>query len=337
MMTTICIAVPAFNRPAELGELLLSVTQQNVFPNEVVVAEDCSPLREQIKMVCDQYTPILAAIGVKLVYSENERNLGYDGNLRRCFELSSSDWTMLMGNDDLLLPEAVEIATKFIEENNVDFISRAFVRFEGDINRKLGVSSISPVDEIFHVSKSSSRMIFRSAGFVGGLLVKTSFAKNISTSNFDGSLYYQIYLAAIAFCQQGIGYISTPLIGGRAGNPPMFGTSQSDSDVHVPGSYTAKGRAKMWRGVLNIVTFVENKFSVQLKKDMVNELMVRQAFHIFEMNVVARRSELRNLKAELTSLGLFSHWFPRSLYVLNYIAGRQAMPVYKLARRIMQN
>ena len=63
-------------------------------------------------------------------------------------------------------------------------------------------------------------------------------------------LFYQIFLSALAFCQDGIGYISTPIVGGRAGNAILFGSAQAERSVHVSRYLTRRKGARMWQSVL---------------------------------------------------------------------------------------
>lgn len=334
--TTLAIVIPAYNRPIELGELLESTLSQTRMPNKVIVCEDKSPLRDDVRAVCESYRAPLSRKGIELLYLENETNLGYDKNLRKCIELADTDWALIMGNDDVLLPNATRDVIEYVSSNDVDFVSRTFHRFNESIKSPIGTSSLSRQNTIFGRSGAPSRMVFRAAGFVGGLVVRTDFARSISSSEFDGSLYYQIYLAASAYCGKGIGYIANPIIGGRADNPPMFGGAEDDGGVHVPGSYTAKGRARMWKGVLDIAASVGDRFQCDLLGDIRKELEVRQSFHVFEMNAVSSRQELKELRDALVQLNLFSHPLPRSLFWLDYFLGRRAVPIYKLCRRVLQ-
>jgi hypothetical protein len=64
--------------------------------------------------------------------------------------------------------------------------------------------------------------------------------------------------------------------------------------------------------------------------------MVRQSFHIFEMNVGVKKEILNGLKEELQRLNLFNHWFPKTLYYNNLIFGKKAFYIYYLIRKIFQ-
>lgn len=333
----ISIAIPAYNRVDEFIELLDSVLLQSTLPYEVVVCEDVSPSRFAISQVCADYAVKFNEKNVIFSYFENDVNLGYDANIRKCIEVIKGDWCVLMGNDDILLPNAIEEIERYIDRNDVSFISRTFVRFTKVKSPALGISSICDTDQIFSHLNSSSRYIFRTAGFVGGLVIKKSFALLHSTSKFDGTLYYQIYLAAHAFCNSGIGYISKPIIGGRADNPPMFGSASNHDSFHVPGRYSAKARVHMWLSVLDIALSVGKVYKINLIDDLRYELKFRQSFHVFEMNTSGDKSELNLLKAEFIKADLFYHPLPVFLFYLNYYFGSFSGYFYKFARYLMQS
>lgn len=333
----LAIGIPAYSRSRELVELLSSIAAQTLLPAEVTICEDHSPEREQIRAIVQEWTPRLQALGCHVNYHENEENLGYDGNIRKLFAVSHASWVMLIGNDDLLLPDGVEkVAAYLATAGEEKVLSRSFARFESDIQHPLGVSRLSDVDCVFNPANSRPRMVFRSCGFVGGLVIHRAWADSLATDAYDGTLYYQIYLAAEAFCQGGIGYIAAATVGGRAGNPPLFGAAAHEKGVHVPGSYTPRGRAKMWRSVLRIADEVGARHGQNLLSDIKEELAVRQSFHVFEMMAGAGRPALVELRQELRGLGLYEQAVPRFLFALDYVLGARAAVFYRFVRALLQ-
>lgn len=330
------IAIPAYGRPIEYEALLQSILEMDLLPSEVIVAEDCSKERKEIRKISERFQILLGKKNVVLQYHENEHNLGYDANIRKLIDLSQFKWVILIGNDDLFLKAGLSYIADFCERHpDIAMVSRPFVRFETSLKEPIGVSRILPTESCIKKG-DDPKLIFRSCGFVGGLVINTAWAKEKSTTQYDGTLYYQIYLAAHAYCTQGIGYLAKPSVGGRAGNPPLFGESAKDGAHHIAGAYSAKARAKMWRGVLQIAKDVGAQYNCNLVDALRQELMVRQAFHIFEMNVGASTATLRELRAELTKLDLFSHWLPKSLFYLNFIFGKYAYYFYFLIRKVAQ-
>src|SRR5579859_4313036 len=224
--TGISVAIPAYSRCQELTELLQSIYEQTLLPSEITICEDKSPEREGIRRIVESWRGWFETESCSVNYHENEVNLGYDANLRKVIAVSHSPWVMLMGNDDLLMPGCIETAAQYLAATpQVRMISRSFVMFEGSRDKPLGVSRLTRYDQVFVARKSSPAMLFRTCGFVSGLIVNRPWADELATDDYDGSLYYQIYLAAVAFCESGIGYISTSIIANRAHNPPLFGSA----------------------------------------------------------------------------------------------------------------
>ena len=333
----ITIAIPAYNRSAELYELLCSIENQQRHASEVLVCEDCSPDRDEIRDVVEKMRGRLERIGYAVTYIENEKNLGYDGNVRKIIRLASSRWAMLMGNDDLLLPNGILDAENFLKVHEaIKMTSRSFVRFHNDILKPLGVSRVSNRDKVFINGQDASGMLFRICGFVSGLVVNIEWARSVETDRYDGTLFYQIFLASLAFCSDGIGYIERPIVAGRTGNPPLFGSASTEKDSHIPGSYSPKGRARMWRGVLDICREIGAEKGINLEAGIRQELKTRQAFHVFEMMAGASPALLKNLRSELKLLGLYDGVMPITLFWLVRIFGERSRWVFRLTRRVLQ-
>jgi abequosyltransferase len=126
------VGIPAYNRAQVLPELLDSILTQELLPAQVVLCEDVSPERERIRAVCAEYRPRFAAASIVFTYHENERNCGFDKNLRNLFQHAVGDYLVIMGNDDRMAPGCLaEIAT-VAREMRPGFISRAYTKVKTD-------------------------------------------------------------------------------------------------------------------------------------------------------------------------------------------------------------
>jgi glycosyltransferase involved in cell wall biosynthesis len=331
------VGVPAYGRPNELKDLLDSILSQSVFPMEVLICEDMSPERMQLMQICRDYQDRFNSVGVALRFHANESNLGYDGNVRQLFALASCSWVMLLGNDDIVLPSGVALYMEYIKKHpNCLMISRAFKRFEGNPDNFVGESCLFNSDTFITKSEYSSAYIFRASGFVGGLVFDRVWADSKKTDKYDGTLYYQYYLACLAYIEKGIGYLSTSPIGGRAANPPLFGNAKAEESVHKPGGYAPKARAKMWSSILKISNELGLANSIDVLSDVKKELGRRQSFHVFEG--YAGKSKLINdeMRMELEKLDLYNSIHPRIFYFVNILLGRFSVYFYVFVRRVFQ-
>jgi abequosyltransferase len=327
------IAVPVYARPDELRQLLGSIAAMAVLPGEVLLCEDQSRDRPLLRQIAADWTNVLSVKGCTVSYNENARNLGYDGNVRNLFSKATRPWVLLLGNDDAMLPNSIPAIERFISENpDVQMMSRTFVRFRYDIENVVGVTRLSYMDRVFTKNNAKAGMIVRLCGFVGGLLVNRAWAVSLATTRYDGTLYYQMYLAAVAFSGYGIGYIAEPLVASRTGGAPLFGSAASEKGNHAPGAYSPRARGAMWEGILRICADVESRTSVPLVKCVRRELSGRQSFHVFEFVAVQGRYATLELVREFHRLGLMNHPLPWALAGASLVLGRRIRHLFGAVR-----
>jgi glycosyltransferase involved in cell wall biosynthesis len=152
-----------------------------------VISDDCSTDNtvEEIQKLSKEYR-------FPIVFDRNEKNMGYDRNYRKCIEMSSGDYCIVIGNDDSLYEDdAVEKLVKFIKENNfpdIGFCNMIEDRTGGTLIKRAsstGVLGTGPDVAIRNYSCFS---------FVGGLIYKTTTFAKYNTAKYDGSIYAQMYL-----------------------------------------------------------------------------------------------------------------------------------------------
>ena len=118
-MKKISICIPAYNRADKLAPLLDSIFNQLYDNVEVIICEDFSPERDAIRAVVNSYGDN------RIKYFENEKNLGYDANLRESIHRSTGSYVVLMGNDDLMCPESLLTISRKINKFNPVVIVRS--------------------------------------------------------------------------------------------------------------------------------------------------------------------------------------------------------------------
>jgi glycosyltransferase involved in cell wall biosynthesis len=334
---TVTLSIPAYARPKEFEQLLSSIADAHALPDELMICEDCSPDRDVLRHIVEGYRAELEQRGCLVRFVENDINLGYDGNVRKAIEEASSDWVMLIGNDDVVLPNWLSVVRRYLLHNpGIKMVSRAFERFDRDPSQPVGISRLSGSDCVFSCTHTRSRMLFRAVAFFGGLVVNRDWATKLHSVTYDGTLYYQVYLAAHAFCQGGIGYMSTPTVGARAGNPPLFGAAEAEKKVFQVGRYSPKARAYMWSSVMRICDDVGKVEGVNLLSDIQKDLMSRMSFHVFEMMANAPSEMIDELCLELRKIGLYPHPVPFTLRWVIRLLGPRSRYFFQLVRKVMQ-
>ncbi len=332
MTHSITLAIPAYNRSRETGELLQSILDADSLPDEVLISENCSPERQALAETAASFKKRFEDAGVKFSYFENETNLGYDGNARSLFQRATSDWVFLMGNDDLLRKPGVKPLREFIAKHpEVRFSTCAVEQFQG------ATGKVFHLTRHFHgdtVEKSRSAYVYRLSSFISGICINRKWALSVETERFDGGLFYQLYLAAAAFADGGLGYVDTPMVGGRGGGTPVFGLAESEKKFHVPGRFPAASRAKMYASILEITRYVDATYSAELTPGVLLELDSKQLFHVYEEFVHGPRMEIRNLYLELRKLGMGRSKAHKAMYWTAFYLKPIAPLLFRLAREM---
>jgi GT2 family glycosyltransferase len=103
MHARISVAIPVFRpEPEHLTALLASLDAQTVPPLEVILSEDPADDREPLAVaqrLCS---------GPPIKHSRNAERLGMVGNWNRSVALTAGEAVLMMGQDDVLLPNACE-------------------------------------------------------------------------------------------------------------------------------------------------------------------------------------------------------------------------------------
>jgi GT2 family glycosyltransferase len=111
MPARISVAIPIFRPRAEhLAALLASLDAQTVPPLEVILSED--PADDSEPLVAPDCLPS----GPPIRRSRNPERLGMVGNWNRAVELTAGEAVVLMGQDDLLRPNACETHMRVLRE-----------------------------------------------------------------------------------------------------------------------------------------------------------------------------------------------------------------------------
>ena len=232
----ISICIPAYNRPKELVELLESIFQQSYLPYEVIICEDNSPMRSDISEVVKLYTNNST---INLRYIENEKNLGYDANLRKTISLAEGDYVFLSGNDDLLAENCLSIVAAKIAKYSPEIIIRSYSSFYKYSDSIRTIHRYVDKDHLVSYNEEEVAWLFYRSVFVGGLVFRVHPAHLFASDSVDGTLYYQNYLLAKIFSLGRCLYVPEILVHNRLVDAGDFGSSEIESKGEwVPGQRT---------------------------------------------------------------------------------------------------
>ena len=108
MPGSVSICIPAYRRRF-LAAAIESVLNQTRRVDELLVVDDCSP--HDLERIVSPYE------SSQVRYIRNAANLGVPANYNRALALARSDYVMLFGDHDVMLPTFVERCARVLDEN----------------------------------------------------------------------------------------------------------------------------------------------------------------------------------------------------------------------------
>tara|TARA_B100000700_G_scaffold331550_1_gene465456 strand:- start:5355 stop:6347 length:993 start_codon:yes stop_codon:yes gene_type:complete len=108
MLLSICI--PTYNRPESLINCLNSIVKQGNKNLEICISDNCSKIN--IKKLIQPFKKRL-----NIQFNKNKKNLGFALNLLKVSEMAKGDFIWFLGDDDLLMPDAIKKIQKIIKKN----------------------------------------------------------------------------------------------------------------------------------------------------------------------------------------------------------------------------
>ncbi len=110
-MTSIDVGIPCYNYGRYLREAVMSVLNQDVPNLRLLIVDNASTddspeIARQIATEDDRVTLIL-----------NEENQGYVNSVNRVFDWASSDYLVLFDADDVMMPGALALGSRFLDEH----------------------------------------------------------------------------------------------------------------------------------------------------------------------------------------------------------------------------
>ncbi len=116
MKLSICI--PTFNRANHLADCLnsLIISKQNTKNDFEICVSDNNSTDNTEKVVKNAQKKVL------IKYIKNNSNIGFPGNCIKVVEMASGEFVWIIGDDDLILPDAINKVLHLIKNNsNIDF------------------------------------------------------------------------------------------------------------------------------------------------------------------------------------------------------------------------
>lgn len=317
---TVCI--PAYKRIEFLPELLESILSQNFENYNILICEDNSEERHLIREKTKEYQTLYPG---KIIYHENEKNLGYDANIRNLISLAGGVYCFFMGNDDIMNENSLEIAHAYIRNvGEIGVALRGYAIFDEDPSKWKQTIRYFNEPRVFDVGADTIATFFRRVGVISGFILNRDKAVTYATDRFDGGLYYQMYITASVLTElKGIA-IPEILTLSRDGIEPDFGNSDNEKGVYTPGGITYTARINMLKSMIEIAAYIEREHGVLISKKIKKDMDCYLYPYIRDQYILPIKEYIMFFN-ELKRIGLLQSIRPKIYFFLTFIIRRKGM------------
>lgn len=188
----ISICIPTYNRPVQLKRMLESIDATKVDDLDIVISENCSPKQAETREVVEEYKKTHP---YEVHYFENERNLGYDKNIRAAVARATGRFCVFFSDDDMAMPGALDQYIEFIRKHkDCGYILRSYRNYHNKIETTWQDYFYYPTECEFTAGRDTAIELFNKSVFLSGFTIRQEYAKEYVTDALDGSLLYQMYL-----------------------------------------------------------------------------------------------------------------------------------------------
>lgn len=218
----VTIAVICYKQERFVEEAFKSALAQTYSPLEVVITDDCSPdsTFSIIEKIASEYKG-----PHKLIIHRNERNLGLAGNVNKAWDLSSGEFLVTQGGDDVSLPHRTStlVDAWLSREPRPDLVYSGVVLIDEDgneISKNTQVSETTPPME----DTITGRKVF----IAGGCAAAYQRSLHYFTGPLNSGVMAEDFVYSFrALLGNGIVGIAEPLVLYRQSSASIIGQLQS--------------------------------------------------------------------------------------------------------------
>ncbi len=293
------ICIPSYNRPEEISRLLRSIDIDINKKTEILICEDMAPKRAQVAEIVKQF---MQESAYEVVYHENDKNYGYDANLRQCITHARGEWITFMGDDDAFIPDRLNAFYDFLaQQDEVSYVLRSYqsIHVDGSIE----LFKYYADTKYFPAGYETYLEMFRKSVFISGFTFRKEIALETLTDRFDSTLLYQLYVLAEICMKKPAAYYGIPITQQFDGGTPYFGSSETEKSVYTPGTVTIDNSINFMKSWFVVTEYIDEKYHVEstayVKKDW-----SKYAYPVLAIQRKKGRKEFAQYHKRLCEIGL---------------------------------
>lgn len=282
------ICIPTFNRASSLLMCLDSIFKENNSQSiEVIISDNASSDNTQEIMLAYQkeYPSI--------IYRKNNRNLGFDKNILLAIEDATGKFVMLLGDDDGILPGALEPIIHQLKVGHLEYAHTTAVGFDKDLKKPIKevprttteIKTYRKLSEFIPTLTANPMHLVGVFGGMSGQIFKREHWINLpNKEQWTGTQAIHIFVLLRAFKDLPFTIILNPTIATR---------NESIRWDTFPGLETANKRVQK---TAETAVWISELYNLNLKKNDIVQALKKQAYIIMIKNIVKYFLRLLHLR-----------------------------------------
>lgn len=317
------IGITSYNRVDELIRCLRSVDCNEYIDNiEIIISEDNSPLRDKIEKAVIEFAE---KSKYRIIFHKNEKNLGYDRNLKKLIELANGKYILYVSDDDMFLPCKLSHVLKVLTENDYGFY------YSSNYNTEKGRYS-KQYDSSYKIDSGAeyARAHIYDSILFSGLIFRVEYVRGLDAERFLNKNYFQVYMFLYSLYKYGGYYDKEPLINAIGDGANGYG--QADSAVKSELLANRKhvlSNLEFHKGLIDVIRMAGDDLGVDFISSFEREYSKRSVVGIVSAAKAGRKT-LRQYWTKMKSLNIRLTNIAYVYYVFIMIVGGN------IAEKLMQ-
>lgn len=187
--TSLCILVPTYKRPEQLRDCIFSVFNQvkSTEVSMVVIDDSVSDINKDV--IC--WAKNLPSF--KFSYIKNPTNVGIDKNIENCLNFDECQYILVLGEDDIIMPGALDCLLNIIRSSDNDIIYTSYVYID-NLKGKI-IRNPLVVSGLINPNYFLENYLW-AIGFIGSLVIKCEFIKR-NNKRYLGTYFNHVGRVAV--------------------------------------------------------------------------------------------------------------------------------------------
>lgn len=262
------ICIPSYNRPDTIVRLLKSIDVSKPEEVEVVICEDNSPKREEIR---EAVAVFKEHASLQVNYFENPENFGFDKNWRELSLKASGKYLLYMGDDDGFIPGQLDVFIDWLKQHPEPcYILRSYIRRYGPKEGDVEYFRYYDGDKFFEPGTDAYKAFFMKSISMSGYTVKRSSSLEFLTDEINDTLLYQLYLLAEVCLKYPSAYCNTPCAMLISDQVQLFGNSKAEKGIFTPGQGVGTN-LNFIKAYFRIAEYIDEKHGLNIAQKIKNE------------------------------------------------------------------